>query len=326
MENIEKFLEEIENNSYAFDSEADEKAINFSEVAGEIELDLPKKVLLNDSIILDQGPTMLCVAFGTTAGVNEARKLLWYKPDKNPNTLAGYIEANLDPNIRENGTLIENGPKWARKLAWLEGYTRVNSLYEIKKSLAFGLPIATGTNKLSWTATKKNNYIATLGKGGGHFIHIPGYDDELELVGIDGREYKGALIVENTWGEVWGDKGYYYIPYEIALDVLFNTKLSLIINKAENRKYMEEILANLNKKMEENKIAPVVPNYEYFNGEDKAITDPENKNLFLVLQNALKETGYKPIFRTIIGSNEDRTNTRILLEISNARNYGNRNT
>lgn len=321
----EEFLLDIENNSYAFDSEADEKAINFNEIAGEIELELPTKVLLNDNVILDQGNSMLCVAFGTTAGVNEGRKLLWYKPDKNPNTLAWYIEVNLDANIRAQGTLIENGPKGARKLGWLEGYTRVNTLYEIKKSLAFGLPIATGTNKLSWSKTKDNN-IATLWNGGGHFIHIPGYDDEIKLTTKDGKEFIGALIVENTWGEKWGNNWYYYIPYEIAIEVLFNTKLSLILNKAENRKYMEEILANLNKKMEENKITPVVQNYEYFNGEDKAIADPENQSLFLVLQNALKETWYKPILKTIIGGNEDRTNTRILLEISNARNYGNRNT
>lgn len=326
MNNIDKFLEEIENNTYAFDSEADAKAIWFSEIAGEIEIELPKRVLLTDNIVLDQWPTMLCVAFGTTAGVNEGRKLLGLKPDKNPNTLAWYIEVNLDAQIRERGTYVENWPKGARKLGWLEGFTRVNDIYEMKKSLAFGLPIATGTNKLSWVGTKRNNFIATLGNGGGHFINIVWYDDEKILDTIDGNSFTGCFIVENTFGEIWGDSGYYYIPYTMAMDVLFNTKLSLITNQAENRKYMQEILANLNKKMEENKITPVVPNYEFFNGEDQAIMDPENKNLFVVLQNALKETWYKPIFRTIIGSNEDRTNTRILLEISNARNYGNRNT
>jgi len=32
----------------------------------------------------------------------------------------------------------------------------------MKKALTFGFPIATGTNKVSWTATRKNNFIATL--------------------------------------------------------------------------------------------------------------------------------------------------------------------
>jgi hypothetical protein len=39
------------------------------------------------------------------------------------------------------------------------------------------------------------------------------------------------------------------------------------------------------------------------------------------MQNALKETWYKPIFRTIIWSNEDRTNARILDVITAAREH-----
>lgn len=290
MEKIENFLEELENNSYAFDSELDSKAIQFEEIAGEIKIDLPKSILLKDNVILNQGPTMLCVAFGTTAGVNEGLNVLELTGDKNPNTLVGYIENNLDEKIRDVGTYVKNGPKGARKLGWIEGYMQVNSLYEIKRALAFGLPIATGTNKLSWTATKNNNFIATLGKGGGHFINLVGYADEIRLKTKDGNEYKGALIVENTWGDKWGDKGYYYIPYDYALDVLFNTKLSLIVNRAENKKYMEKILENLKNKIEENKITPIIKKYKYFNGEELAIKDQENKNLFIVLQNALKET------------------------------------
>lgn len=38
---------------------------------------------------------------------------------------------------------------------------------------------------------------------GGHAVLIVGYDDT-----------KQYLIVRNSWGETWGDKGYFYLPYE----------------------------------------------------------------------------------------------------------------
>ena len=302
---------------------ADERDIHFEEVWGSIEVELPEYVKMDNGNVLNQWATMLCVAFGTTEWVNESRNTLGFKWDKNPNTLAWYIRTNLDPNIDKDGTLIENWPKWARKLAWIEIYNQVNTIEEMKKCLYLGMCIAAGTNKLSWTATRKNNYIATLGKWGWHFINIVWYNTSTDktVVWVDGREYKDYFIIENTWGNKWGDNGYYYLPFEYALDVLFRTKKAMLIEEAANRKYAAELLANAKKILEEKKVSPVEKKYEFFDGEQLALTDQENKDLFIVLQKALKETWYRPILRTIIWSNEDRTNNRILLEISNARMF-----
>jgi C1A family cysteine protease len=38
---------------------------------------------------------------------------------------------------------------------------------------------------------------------GGHAVLIVGYDDD-----------KQVLIVRNSWGDSWGDKGYFYMPYK----------------------------------------------------------------------------------------------------------------
>ncbi|CAE7569754.1 unnamed protein product [Symbiodinium pilosum] len=38
---------------------------------------------------------------------------------------------------------------------------------------------------------------------GGHAVCAVGYDD-----------FKQCFIVRNSWGEGWGDKGYFYMPYE----------------------------------------------------------------------------------------------------------------
>ena len=42
---------------------------------------------------------------------------------------------------------------------------------------------------------------------------IIGYDDTKERM-IRGRHYKGFLECQNSWGEDWGDKGFFWIPYE----------------------------------------------------------------------------------------------------------------
>lgn len=321
---MENFYEKMDNITACVDNEvADVRDIDFERVSADIKVDLPKSVLLSNWNVLNQGPTLLCVAFGTTEWVNEARNALWFKWDKNPNTLAWYIRTNLDSKIDERWTYIKYGPKWARKLGWVESYSQTNTIEAMMKSLYFGMPIQSGTNKVSWSATSKNNYIVTLWKWGWHHINIVWYNtlEEAKVVWSDGREYKDYFIIENTWGDKRGDNGYYYLPFDYALGVLYPTKKALLIESTANRKYAEKLIENSRKILEEKKITPVLKKYEYFNWEELALQDQENKNLFIVLQNTLKETGYKPIFRTIIWSNEDRTNARLLLEISNARMF-----
>ena len=42
---------------------------------------------------------------------------------------------------------------------------------------------------------------------GGHAIMAVGYDDD-----------KKVFIIRNSWGVEWGDKGYFYMPYEFILN------------------------------------------------------------------------------------------------------------
>lgn len=49
---------------------------------------------------------------------------------------------------------------------------------------------------------------------GGHAVKIRGYDDHFE--NLDGS--LGAFLVRNSWGKDWGQKGYFWMPYEFALD------------------------------------------------------------------------------------------------------------
>ena len=42
---------------------------------------------------------------------------------------------------------------------------------------------------------------------GGHAVMAVGYDNE-----------KQVFIVRNSWGLGWGDKGYFYMPYEYIIN------------------------------------------------------------------------------------------------------------
>jgi hypothetical protein len=51
----------------------------------------------------------------------------------------------------------------------------------------------------------------------------------------------------------------------------------MLIESTANRKYATELLNNAQKIIEAKKITPVVKKYEYFDGEQLAINDEENK-------------------------------------------------
>jgi C1A family cysteine protease len=98
-------------------------------------------------------------------------------------------------------------------------------LTAIKSQLAAGIPPMFG-----FTVYDSISQAQGSGKGripfpvgsdrvaGGHAIAAVGYDDGLEIKHADAaKPTKGALIIRNSWGAGWGDKGYGYLPYEYVL-------------------------------------------------------------------------------------------------------------
>ena len=67
---------------------------------------------------------------------------------------------------------------------------------------------------------------------GGHAVMAVGYDDKIKSKNDNCEvETTGALLIRNSWGTGWGDKGYGWLPYEYVLKGLAVDWWSLLRNE-----------------------------------------------------------------------------------------------
>jgi len=96
-------------------------------------------------------------------------------------------------------------------------------LKRIKSFIAAGIPSMFGFSVYDSIEQSRNDgkipFPSNVEKIiGGHAIVAVGYDDSMTIENIYSKEKTvGALLIRNSWGEDWGDKGYGWIPYEYIL-------------------------------------------------------------------------------------------------------------
>lgn len=123
----------------------------------------------------------------------------------NPNPSKEDIEQqNKDVAEVPTSTMIQK----AKKFKVSQGWVNINSVHAMKKALSSGYPVVFGVLIFdSFYKTKSDGLIAIPKDDeknhGGHAIVAVGYDNA-----------KRHLIIRNSWGTQWGDKGYAYLPYE----------------------------------------------------------------------------------------------------------------
>jgi len=101
-------------------------------------------------------------------------------------------------------------------------YARILTLDDIKAALAVGNGVVFGflvfesfdTEQVAKTGIMP---MPELGENilGGHAVFVCGYKDDPTWAG------GGYLIIKNSWGDGWGDKGYFYMPYAFARNPLY---------------------------------------------------------------------------------------------------------
>lgn len=137
----------------------------------------------------------------------------------------GVCEEQYMPYVEEKYDHIPSRKAFINANSYkISAYKSLGTLEEIKQNLAlrqqpvlmgmdvyesFESELVSQTGKMRMPGKNEKNL-------GGHAVLAVGYKDAKRASGFmhKNKGNSGYLILRNSWGENWGDKGYFYMPYE----------------------------------------------------------------------------------------------------------------
>ena len=148
-------------------------------------------------------------------------KALNFMIDKGTATLSKMPYTDRDYRARPSAAAIQEAARFKSK-----SMSSVRSVEHIKGAIANRHPIVIGMSvyrsfhRLSGSGSVYNDLSGA--SGGGHAVTIVGYDDD---------RFGGAFKVVNSWGQRWGDGGFFWLPYSIFSDSRLNAYAYVLVDR-----------------------------------------------------------------------------------------------
>lgn len=218
----------------------DKRDIHFSQISTGV-MPIPKAVDLRNQCppIVDQGELGSCTANALAGAIHfihkdliSSRLFIYYNERIIEHTISSDSGAQIRDGIKtltKQGVCSEN--IWPynidkfkehppidcynqAKIDIVKSYHRITGLYQMKYCLSQGFPFVFG---FSVYESFENKHVAKTG-----ILPLPSSDEQLlgghAVLAVGYDMDKQMMLVRNSWGDSWGIKGYFWMPFSYIND------------------------------------------------------------------------------------------------------------
>jgi len=265
-------MNNIENACFDIIDERDYKYSQVQNIEFAWAWELPSKFILDNvdyqNQWLEEVTRMMCVFYSTAHVSNEENfqewsevRILWKAFWLHAETLW-----RLDIN---KWALVSAGPRTARDLWLISGWTLVETILEAKHSIFNKKPIVVWSNQINWSLGYLDPFVVWGPKGSGHAIALIWYDDDYEW---------GCFIIKNSYWDKKYDWWKMYLKYS-DFELLFPSKYSLEDEIDTILLYKDKIMSEINIPM-----AKVAFELWIYNWKDNKLSPTREETATMILR------------------------------------------